>query len=76
MPFAYFTTACSAKPSPQEELDLQARFLPTVYNIDAGTYAFVSKEAPTPLTKQMYEDALFKQLIKRYDDQAKCKFQA
>ena len=60
MPFAYFTTACSAKPSPQEELDLQARFLPTVYNIDAGTYAFVSKEAPTPLTKQMYEDALFK----------------
>ena len=25
-----FTTACSAKPSPQEELDLQARFLPTV----------------------------------------------
>ncbi|HCW6208730.1 TPA: hypothetical protein OXS60_003325, partial [Acinetobacter baumannii] len=70
-----FITACSAKPSPQEELDLQARFLPTVYNIDAGTYAFVSKEAPTPLTKQMYEDALFKLgLLKRYDDQASANF--
>ncbi|HFG6968190.1 hypothetical protein Q5X75_00430 [Acinetobacter baumannii] len=70
-----FTTACSTKPSPQEELDLQARFLPTVYNIDAGTYAFVSEEAPTPLTKQMYEDALFKLgLLKRYDDQASANF--
>ena len=55
-----FPTTCSAKPSPQEELDLQARFLPTVYNIDAGTYALVSKEAPTALTKQLYDDALFK----------------
>lgn len=70
-----FTTACNAKPSPQEELDLQARFLPTVYNIDAGTYALVSKEAPTALTKQMYEDALFKLgLLKRYDDQASADF--
>lgn len=70
-----FTTACSAKPSPQEELDLQARFLPTVYNIDTGTYALVSKEAPTALTKQMYEDALFKLgLLKRYDDQASAEF--
>ncbi|HFX6175627.1 TPA: hypothetical protein ACNIH0_003798 [Acinetobacter baumannii] len=66
-----FPTTCSAKPSPQEELDLQARFLPTVYNIDAGTYALVSKEAPTALTKQLYDDALFKLgLLKRYDDQA------
>lgn len=73
--FPIFTTACSAKPSPQEELDLQARFLPTVYNIDAGTYALVSKEAPTALTKQMYEDALFKLgLLKRYDDQASADF--
>ncbi|NUG24552.1 hypothetical protein [Acinetobacter lactucae] len=70
-----FTTACSAKPNPQEELDLQARFLPTVYNIDAGTYALVSKEAPTALTKQMYEDAIFKLgLLKRYDDQASANF--
>ncbi|MBJ9723381.1 hypothetical protein I5515_16450 [Acinetobacter calcoaceticus] len=70
-----FTTACNAKPSPQEELDLQTRFLPTVYNIDAGTYALVSKEAPTALTKQMYEDALFKlSLLKRYDDQASANF--
>ncbi len=70
-----FTTACTAKPSPQEELDLQARFLPTAYNIDAGTYALVSKEAPTALTKQMYEDAIFKLgLLKRYDDQASANF--
>lgn len=70
-----FTTACSVKTSPQEELDLQARFLPTAYNIDAGTYALVSKEAPTALTKQMYEDAIFKLgLLKRYDDQASANF--
>ncbi|EHU2312608.1 hypothetical protein [Acinetobacter baumannii] len=70
-----FTTACSAKPSPQEELDLQARFLPTAYNIDAGTYALVSKEEPTALTKQMYEDAIYKLgLLKRYDDQASANF--
>ncbi|KQE91781.1 hypothetical protein [Acinetobacter lactucae] len=70
-----FTTACSAKPSPQEELDLQARFLPTAYNFDAGTYALVSKEEPTALTKQMYEDAIYKLgLLKRYDDQASANF--
>ncbi|MCT9265067.1 hypothetical protein KTH52_12495 [Acinetobacter baumannii] len=70
-----FTTACSAKPSPQEELDLQARFLPVAYNIDAGTYALVAKEVPTALTKQIYNDALFKLgLLKRYDDQASADF--
>ncbi|MDC4633286.1 hypothetical protein OHV71_08775 [Acinetobacter baumannii] len=70
-----FTTACSAKPTPQEELDIQAMFLPTAYNIDAGTYALVSKEVPTALTKQMYEDAIFKLgLLKRYDDQASSDF--
>ncbi|MFI8012093.1 hypothetical protein ACIF8R_18260 [Acinetobacter sp. ABJ_C4_1] len=66
-----FTTACSAKPTPQEELDIQATFLPTVFNLDAGTYALAQKEAPTALTKQLYDDALFKLgLLKRYDDQA------
>ncbi|EJB8410629.1 hypothetical protein [Acinetobacter baumannii] len=66
-----FATACSAKPTPQEELDIQATFLPTVFNLDAGTYALAQKEAPTALTKQLYDDALFKLgLLKRYDDQA------
>ncbi|MFX5816571.1 hypothetical protein ABTE26_16725 [Acinetobacter baumannii] len=66
-----FATACSAKPAPQEELDIQATFLPTVFNLDAGTYALAPKEAPTALTKQLYDDALFKLgLLKRYDDQA------
>ncbi|CAA0263060.1 hypothetical protein [Acinetobacter baumannii] len=66
-----FATACSAKPTPQEELDIQANFLPTVFNLDAGTYALAQKEAPTALTKQLYDDALFKLgLLKRYDDQA------
>ncbi|EPT8465333.1 hypothetical protein ACVS4H_000028 [Acinetobacter baumannii] len=66
-----FTTACNAKPTPQEELDIQATFLPTVFNLDAGTYALAPKQAPTTLTNQLYEDALFKLgLLKRYDDQA------
>ena len=26
----FLTTGCSAKPTPEEELDIQARFLPTV----------------------------------------------
>lgn len=66
-----FTTACSAKPTPQEELDIQATFLPTVFNLDAGTYALAPKQAPTALSKQLYDDALFKLgLLKRYDDQA------
>ncbi|WP_119685062.1 hypothetical protein [Acinetobacter pittii] len=70
-----FTTACNAKPTPQEELDIQATFLPTVFNLDAGTYALAPKQAPTALTNQLYEDALFKLgLLKRYDDQASSNF--
>ncbi|AJB48196.1 TPA: hypothetical protein ACHKB2_002549 [Acinetobacter baumannii] len=70
-----FATACSAKPTPQEELDIQATFLPTVFNLDASTYALAPKEAPTALTKQLYDDALFKLgLLKRYDDQASVNF--
>lgn len=70
-----FTTVCSAKPTPQEELDIHATFLPTVFNLDAATYALAPKEAPTALTKQLYDDALFKLgLLKRYDDQASAEF--
>lgn len=70
-----FTTACSGKPTPQEELDIQAMFLPTVFNLDAGTYALAPKEEHTALTKHMYEDALFKLgLLKRYDEQASVNF--
>ncbi|MGQ0817513.1 hypothetical protein ACT4ZR_17870 [Acinetobacter baumannii] len=70
-----FTTACNAKPTPQEELNIQARFLPTVFNLDAGTYALASKQAPTGLTRQLYDDTLFKLgLLKRYDDQASAEF--
>ena len=70
-----FTTVCSAKPTPQEELDIQAIFLPIVFNLDAATYALAPKEAPTALTKQLYDDALFKLgLLKRYDDQVSAEF--
>nr|WP_227560477.1 hypothetical protein [Acinetobacter calcoaceticus] len=48
-----FTTVCSAKPTLQEELDIQATFLPTVFNLDAATYALAPKEVPTALTKQL-----------------------
>ncbi|WP_087088580.1 hypothetical protein [Acinetobacter pittii] len=69
------TTACIAKPTIQEELDIQATFLPAVFNLDAGTYALAPKEVPTALTKQLYDDALFKLgLLKRYDDQASAEF--
>ncbi|HBJ3896883.1 hypothetical protein Q4029_09610 [Acinetobacter baumannii] len=71
----FLTAGCSAKPTPEEELDIQARFLPTVFNLDAGTYALAQKEDPSALTKQLYDDALFKLgLLKRYDDQASAEF--
>lgn len=40
-----FTAARSAKPVPEEELNIQATFLPTVFNLDAVTYALAPKQA-------------------------------
>lgn len=67
-----FITACNAKPSPQEELNIQAGFLPTILGIDGGVYALAMKEPSTALTQELYKTAVLKLgLLKRYESQAK-----
>lgn len=67
-----FITACNAKPSPQEELNIQASFLPTILGFDGSVYALALKEPSTPLTQELYRTAISKMgLLKRYESQAK-----
>lgn len=66
----FLISGCNAKPTPQQELTIQAKFLPTIVGIDAGVYALASQQKPTPLTIQLFDSALFKAgLLMKYENE-------
>lgn len=67
----FLVSGCNAKPTPQQELTIQAKFLPTIVGIDAGVYALALQQKPTPLTIQLFDSALLKAgLLMKYENEA------
>ncbi|MCH7314811.1 hypothetical protein [Acinetobacter sp. ANC 3882] len=66
----FLISGCNAKTTPQQELSIQAKFLPTIVGIDAGVYAIALQQKPTPLTIQLFDSALLKAgLLMKYENE-------
>ena len=67
-----FTTGCNSSPTPQQELDIQADFFPTILRMDGNTFAFADKSAPNELTMELFKSTLLKaSMLKKYEKEAK-----
>lgn len=72
---ALFSTGCNSTPSPQQELDIQASFFPTILRMDGNTFALANQTAPNDLTMELFESTLLKAaMLRKYEKDAKNNF--
>ena len=70
-----FSTGCNSSPTPQQELDIQAKFLPKMLQIDGNTFALANQTSPNDLTMEIFESTLLKAtMLKKYEKEAKNNF--
>ncbi|MGE8610562.1 MAG: hypothetical protein ACN6OA_18350 [Acinetobacter baumannii] len=70
-----FSTGCNSSPSPQQELNIQANFLPKMLQIDGNTFALANQTSPNDLTMEIFESTLLKAtMLKKYEKEAKDNF--
>ena len=72
---ALFSTGCNSSPTHQQELDIQASFLPTILRMDGNTFALANKTSPNDLTMELFESTLLKAaMLRKYEKEAKNNF--
>ena len=72
---ALFSTGCNSSPTHQQELDIQASFLPTILRMDRNTFALANKTSPNDLTMELFESTLLKAaMLRKYEKEAKNNF--
>lgn len=70
-----FTTGCNSSPTPQQELDIQAGFLPTMLRMDGNTFALADKSTQNELTMELFKSTLLKaSMLRKYEKEAKNDF--
>lgn len=70
-----FSTGCNSSPTPQQELNIQASFLPKMLQIDGNTFALANQTSPNDLTMEIFESTLLKAtMLKKYEKEAKNNF--
>lgn len=69
------STGCNSSPTPQQELDIQASFLPTMLRMDGNTFALANQTTPNDLTMELFESTLLKaSMLRKYEKEAKNNF--
>lgn len=69
------STGCNSSPTPQQELDIQASFLPTMLRMDGNTFALANQTTPNDLTMELFESTLLKAaMLRKYEKEAKNNF--
>lgn len=72
---ALFSTGCNLSPSLQQEVDIQASFLPTMLRIDGNIFALANQTSPNNLTMELFESTLLKAtMLRKYEKEAKNNF--
>lgn len=72
---ALFSTGCNSSPSLQQEVDIQASFLPTMLRIDGNIFALANQTSPNNLTMELFESTLLKAtMLRKYEKEAKNNF--
>lgn len=70
-----FSTGCNSSPSLQQEVDIQANFLPALIRMDGNTFALATQSSPTELTMELFESTLLKaSMLRKYEIEAKNNF--